>query len=121
MLSKNNIWRFKVLGGDGKAVATGEDGESTITMKGPATKADLIRLANILLTSRRRDAVDSGLDDPGYTLDEASIEPLGHTDADIGAFRPAGAKQLTLPTDPVVREKDRALIAEKLGLNADNS
>lgn len=120
MLSKNNIWRFKVLGGDGKSVKTAED-MTTLTMRGPGTKAALIESATILLTSKRADAINAGLDDPGYKIDESSIEPLGHTDAEVGKWKLPGGKTLDLPTDATVREQDRALIQEKLNLTGENA
>jgi hypothetical protein len=116
MLGKNNVWRFRVLGGDGKSVETGE-GSNTITVRGPASKPELIRSAEILLNSKRADAIRAGLDDPGYRIDEGSIEPLGHTDTEVGFWSPAGGKPLSLPTDPAVREDQRKFLADKLGAN----
>lgn len=120
MLSKNNVWRFRVVGGDGKPVGTAE-GASTITVRGPATKPELLKSAAILLNSKRADAIRAGLDDPGYVIDEASIEPLGHTDTEVGFWAPQGAKPLDLPTDAAVRKDQRKFIADKIGVNPDNA
>ena len=121
MLSKNNIWRFRVLGGDGKPVSTAEDA-STLTVRGPATKPALIDAANLLLNSKRADAVRAGLDDPMYRLDESSIEALGHTDTEVGFWAPQGEpKALNLPTEAAVRADHRRLIAEKTGIATDNA
>jgi hypothetical protein len=115
MLSRVNIWRFKVLGGDNQHVTTADGGGGSITVKGPPNKAELLKAAAILLNSRRSEAMRAGLDDPGYHIDEASIEPLGHTDDDIGSWVPEGAKMLELPTDAAVRADKEKFLATKLG------
>lgn len=120
-LSKVNIWRFRATGADGKPVESAP-GMTTFTVKGPATRPALIEAARILLDSKRADAVNVGLPDPGYKLDEASIEPVGHTDVDVGFWvPPADAKPIDLPTDAAVREADRRLLQEKTGISPDNA
>lgn len=113
MLSKVNIWKFRVLDGAGKAVETAP-GSTTITIKGPASKSEAVKAANLLLDSKRADAVRAGIDDPGYKLDEASMEAVGHTDGDVGFWSPAEAKSLDLPTDATVREQHRRVIRENV-------
>jgi hypothetical protein len=120
MLSKVNIWRVRVLDGNNQPVKN-ERGEVTAVLKGPATKAELIRSAEILFNSKRQDAIFAGLPDPGYHIDPESVEPLGHSDADLGQWRPEGARPLELPTDPAVRKQHEKLIKEKLGTTADNA
>ena len=119
MLSKNNIWRFRALDKDGKPVESAPK-MSTFTVRGPGTKAELIRGATILLNSHRADAMRIGLEDPGYKLDESSIEPLGHTDNEVGFWRTGGAAPLDLPTDAAVRAEDRKFLAEKMGVEPDD-
>ena len=115
-LGKVNIWKFKATGADGKPVESAP-GMTSFTVKGPASKPALVEAATLLLNSKRADAIRIGLEDPGYKLDESSIEPVGHTDADVGQFFVPGGKPLDLPTDAAVRKADRKLVAEKLGLN----
>ena len=113
--TRNNVWRVRVLDRDGNPVDTDGTGATSMVLKGPATREDLIRSAAILLNGKRADAMRAGLEDPGYHIDEASIEPQGHTDDDIGGWFPAGARPISLPTDPAAQAARAKLIAERLG------
>jgi hypothetical protein len=118
--ARNNIWRVKVLDGDNRPVQN-DKGETTVILRGPASRAELIRSAEILFNSKRNDALLAGLGDPGYHIDLESIEPLGHSDADLGQWKPEGARQLNLPTDPAVRAQHEKLINEKLAARGENA
>lgn len=117
-LGNVNIWRFAAVDKDGE-VFESAPGMRKFLVHGPATKRDLIAAAHLLLNAKRLDAIRAGIDDPGYKLDESSIEPVGHSDAELGQWRPDGAMPLNLPTDPAVRASHEKLIAEKLGVNPD--
>ena len=119
-LSKVNIWRVRVLDGKNQPVKN-DKGETTAVLKGPATKAELIRSAEILFNSKRNDAILAGLEDPGYHIDPDAIEPLGHSDADLGQWQPQGARPLVMPTDAAVRAQHEKVIKEKLAARGDNA
>jgi hypothetical protein len=112
--AKNNIWRCGVVDKDGAPVHTAP-GMTTLTFRGPGTRRDAIEAVRLLLDSKRADAINAGEDDPGYKMAEGSLEALGHSDDDLGFFRPAASEPLNLPTDPAVRAAHDKIIADKLG------
>lgn len=113
---RNNVWRVKVLDRDNNPVISDKRGGTTLILRGPASVEDLKKGAAILLNSKRADAMRAGLEDPGYHIDESSIEPAGHSDDDVGMWFPPGAKPVNLPTDAAAQAARDKLIAERLGV-----
>lgn len=120
----NIAWKWQAKDAEGKIVEAAP-GQPYFYCRGPATAAEMIRGANLLLNNKRLDAVRFGLPDPGYVLDKSSLraveEPVTDLSAEplpIGeAGKAAGAdlKPLDLPTDAAVNAAHAKFIEENGG------
>lgn len=99
--SRPNVWSFSATDGDGKPVEFAA-GKTRMVLRGPTTPNDAKRLATIYLNNERNKAMRDGYADPGYALDEASLNAVGEeeqTDTNVGTWRPDGAVPATLGAD----------------------
>lgn len=92
-------WKWQAKDKDGNVVEAAP-GQPWFFCRGPETLPQMIEGARILLNNRRVDAKRFGLPDPGYVLDESSIQAV--PDDDTAELRP-----LELPTDRAVAKEHR--------------
>lgn len=101
-----NVWRFRVLDKDNKPVETAP-GMKFIEARGPGTPNDMKAAARLLLDNKRRDAIRAGYEDPGYHMDEGSLEPVAEDNGALpGDWRPSKAQPLQLPTEVAPEDAD---------------
>jgi hypothetical protein len=116
-----NVWRFQAKDKDGNIVESSPR-TTFFEFRGPTSKKEVIEAAALFFGNHRLDAMRAGLDDPGYVIDESTIEPAGNapqTAADIGTRRPAGAVPVQMPNADVIAENNARVIEEgrqRLGL-----
>jgi hypothetical protein len=116
-----NVWRFQAKDKDG-AIVESSPGMTHFEFRGPTSKKEVIEAAALFFGNHRLDAMRAGLDDPGYAIDESTIEPAGNapqTATDIGTRRPEVARPIQMPNADIVAENNARVIEEgrqRLGL-----
>ena len=97
--SRPNVWKWKAKDKDGNPVQFAP-GMTTHVFRGPTNPKDAKASAELYLANARNEAMRNGYDDPGYTLDESSLEPVGTADPltpdNVGTWKPPGTAPLTL-------------------------
>ena len=112
-----NVWKFSAKDKDGNIVEA-SPGAPFFVFRGPTSKQEVIEAAKIYFGNHRLDAMRAGLDDPGYVIDEASIQPAGEsrqTEESVGVWQPPGAVPVQMPNADVIAENNQRVIEEKLG------
>lgn len=109
-----NCWRFQAKDKDGATVES-SPGTTFFEFRGPTSKKEVIEAAALFFGNHRLDAMRAGLDDPGYAIDESTIEPVANvpqTAMDLGTRQPAGARPIQMPNADVIAENNARVIEE---------